>query len=199
MSDPAAPGDAPADLPAVRRPRARELRHLAAIEDSGIDLYLEALGEDRVGTALRSTAPSGQQRADAPGFLLVIGEPAVGFVHVLHLDGSAHLEQVSVRPEQMRRGLGSALVRAAAAEARAEGYPQLSLCTYRDLAWNAPFYERLGFRVVGDLVPYQQRLREHEVSLGLDESGERVVMALDLTPQVTDELDYDARHDEPRS
>ena len=47
-------------------------------------------------------APHGQQRAAAPGFLLVVDGapegPAVGFVHVLEVDGLAHLEQLAVLP-----------------------------------------------------------------------------------------------------
>lgn len=167
----------------VRAPRASELRRLADIENSGIGLYTDWFGEDRVGDALRSPAPTGQQRAAAPGFLLVAGEPPVGFAHVLHLDGFAHLEQVSVVPEQMRRKVGSALVRAAMREAEADGFTRLSLCTYLEAPWNAPFYAGLGFSVVEDLVPFQERLRTHERSLGLDESGERVVMSVDLVPQ----------------
>jgi len=172
----------PDDEVVVRPPRASELRRLADIENSGLPLFTDWFGEDKVGDALRSPAPTGPQRADAPGFLLVVGKPVVGFVHVLHLDGFAHLEQVSVVPEAMRRKVGTALVRAAMREAEAEGFTQLSLCTYRDVPWNAPFYERLGFRVVEDLLPFQRRLRVHEIALGLDESGERVVMSADLSP-----------------
>lgn len=166
----------------VRRPRASELRRLADIENSGIGLFTDFFGEEHVGDALRSPAPTGQQREDAPGFLLVVGRPVVGFAHVLHLDGFAHLEQVSVLPEQMRRGLGTALVRAAMREAEADGFDRLSLCTYRDAPWNGLFYAGLGFTVLDDLLPFQRRLRVHEVSLGLDESGERVVMSTDLSP-----------------
>jgi hypothetical protein len=37
------------------------------------------------------------------------------------------------------------LVRAGQIDARNTGFKALTLTTFRDLAWNAPFYARLGF------------------------------------------------------
>jgi GNAT superfamily N-acetyltransferase len=101
-------------------------------------------------------------------------------VHVLDLDGNAHLEQISVRPESQRRGIGAALVLAAMAEARRQGHDRMTLCTYRDVPWNGPFYAGLGFTEVTELAPYERRLREHERRLGLDINGVRVVMEVAL-------------------
>ena len=91
--------------------------------------------------------------------------------------GRQHLEQLSVLPAQGRRGIGGALVAAALEEARWAGYDEMSLCTYRDVPWNGPFYARLGFEPVEHLAAHQQRLRDHEVELGLDADGVRVVMS----------------------
>jgi GNAT superfamily N-acetyltransferase len=106
----------------------------------------------------------------------------VGFVHVLELDGHAHLEQLSVRPEAQRQGVGTDLVRAAMHEARRDGHRWLSLCTYRDVAFNGPFYATLGFEESTDLLPFQQQLREHETEIGLDVDGPRIVMSVALRP-----------------
>lgn len=157
----------------VRRARARDLRHLQQIEDAADPMFADFVGHP---TGFGSS-PTGHERADLPGFLLVAGDPPVGFAHLLVLDGHAHLEQVSVHPEQMRRGVGSALVQAVLAEARAEGFVEVSLCTFRDVPWNAPLYAALGFSEVASLQPYQRRLRDHEVDLGLDALGSRLVMS----------------------
>lgn len=127
-------------------------------------------------------APTGGEREAEPGFLLVAGDPVVGFVHVLLIDGDAHLEQVSVHPDHGRQGIGAALVRAAMHEARRDGHDRLSLCTYRDLPWNGPFYAALGFAEVleADLLPFQRRLRDAERAMGLDRAGVRVVMSVPL-------------------
>ena len=56
----------------------------------------------------------------------------------------------------------------------------LSLCTYRDVPWNGPFYRGLGFTEVTDLAAYERRLRDTERELGLDINGVRVVMEVAL-------------------
>ena len=168
--------NAPADV-TIRPARPSDLRHLAAVEDSGGPLFAAAFGDD-IAPVLLSPAPSGSDRALRPGFLLVavVDGRVVGFAHVLDIEGHAHLEQLSVAPEHGRRGIGSALVAAALEEARREGYDAMSLCTYRDLPWNGPFYARAGFVEVREPAAFQRRLHEHEIALGLDRNGVRVVM-----------------------
>jgi ribosomal protein S18 acetylase RimI-like enzyme len=172
----------------VRPARAADLKQLAPLEEAGGPMFEEALG-DLTGDPLMSPAPRGGDRDDTPGFLLVVGrvgEP-VGFVHVEVVEGFAHLAQLSVHPDAMRQGIGSALVRAAMAEARALGYDRLSLTTYRDLPWNGPFYARLGFVEATRPEPFELRIREEERRLGLDRHGPRSVMEVALTREVTGE------------
>ena len=69
----------------------------------------------------------------------------VGYLVGRRVDGRAHLEQVSVRPSHQRRGIGQALIDRLEAWARAEGLRAITLATFRDVPWNAPLYERLGF------------------------------------------------------
>jgi ribosomal protein S18 acetylase RimI-like enzyme len=163
----------------VRPARAADLTQTAAIENAGGPQFQEYFG-DAIEPILLSPAMDGRQRAAEPGFLLVAGEPPVGFVHVLLIDGHAHLEQLSVLPEHQRHGIGAALTRAAMDGARAQGFDRLSLCTYRDVPWNGPFYRDLGFTEVTDLAPYERRLRDKERDLGLDINGVRVVMEVAL-------------------
>ncbi|TIC84053.1 GNAT family N-acetyltransferase [Nocardioides sp. GY 10127] len=174
----------------VRPARPSDLRHLAAVEDSGAEPFRALLGA-AAPPALLAAAPSGLERDAAPGRLLVAAErdgsdsAVVGFAHVLHVPGEAtpdgfaraHLEQVSVLlPTHGRRGIGTALVRAALEDARWDGFERLSLCTYAEIPWNGPFYRRLGFEEVAEPEPWQARIRAHERSLGLDGAGRRVVM-----------------------
>jgi GNAT superfamily N-acetyltransferase len=64
------------------------------------------------------------------------------------VDGCTHIDQVSVAPAHSGRGLGAGLIEHAAAIARAEGRPALTLTAFRDVPWNAPYYQRLGFLIV---------------------------------------------------
>lgn len=163
---------------AVRPARARDLPLLAEIEDSGLPMFEEVLG-DLTGDPLASPAASGHDRAREPGFILVAGDPAVGFAHVRDLESHAHLEQLSVHPDHARRGVGAALLEAVAERATLKGHGSLTLTTYAEIPWNAPFYARHGFVEVGADEPRtatQLAISEHEEELGLSRHGRRIWM-----------------------
>jgi GNAT superfamily N-acetyltransferase len=106
----------------------------------------------------------------------VDGTP-VAYLAAEVVDGALHVEQVTVHPRAARRGLGGELLEHAAGLARARGLAALTLTTFRDVPWNAPYYERLGFRAVPEpgLGPGLRAVRRHEASIGLD-AWPRVVM-----------------------
>ncbi|OII65313.1 GNAT family N-acetyltransferase [Streptomyces sp. CC77] len=97
------------------------------------------------------------------------GRPAAYLVWD-EVDGAAHIEQVSVHPDAARRGLGRALVEDLAAHAVALRLPALTLTTFRDVPWNAPYYARLGFRVLDEteLTAGLRAVRRAEAAHGLD-------------------------------
>jgi len=73
---------------------------------------------------------------------------AVGFALVVEIGRHAHLEELDVLPSHGRQGIGSALVDVVCSWARERGYPAVTLRTFRDVPWNAPFYLKHGFSVV---------------------------------------------------
>jgi GNAT superfamily N-acetyltransferase len=75
----------------------------------------------------------------------------IGFLAAYELDGAFHIAELSVASSQQRRGIGAELIAFALIEAQAGGFRSATLTTYRDLAWNAPFYARLGFTEIGAL------------------------------------------------
>ena len=154
----------------VRPARPEDLDEVTAIEGEADQTFVPLFGP------LDWRPTKGQWRVGVPGFLLVAGDPVAGFAHVMELEGIAHLEQLAVRPAAHRQGIGTALVRASMAEAARRGYAEISLCTYADVPWNAPFYRLLGFEELTELGPLHRRMREHEQDIGLDEHGRRVVM-----------------------
>ena len=86
------------------------------------------------------------------------------------VDGNLHIEQVSVHPGYGHRGLGRSLIEHAAAVARADDQPALTLTTFTEVPWNAPYYERLGFRPLPPFeeTPGLRAIRRHEAGHGLD-------------------------------
>jgi GNAT superfamily N-acetyltransferase len=124
------------------------------------------------------------QQAQAAGLLWVAllpgGEP-VGFALVKLLVVGPYLAEVDVHPTHGRRGLGRRLVAAVCEWAAAAGYSAVTLITFRDIPWNAPFYTRLGFRALdpAELAPELAERVRREAAHGLD-PAQRVVMRYDI-------------------
>lgn len=108
--------------------------------------------------------------------VLASGAPA-GFAVAGPLGHGLHLRELSVDPAHGRRGLGTALVETVIAAAREQGFAGVSLTTFRDVPFNAPFYARLGFDELA-LDRADAALRDafvREVPVGVD-PPERVLM-----------------------
>ena len=103
-------------------------------------------------------------------WVAVEGDLVTAYMVVDLLTNSVHIEQVTVDPAYSRRGHGAALIERADAYARTVGRPALTLTTFTDVAWNAPYYERLGFRTISATEMDQEllRVRETEAQHGLD-------------------------------
>jgi GNAT superfamily N-acetyltransferase len=123
-------------------------------------------------------------RAHDEGRLIVARDASgrvVGFAHLVWLGEFAHLEEIDVDSDFGRRGIGRMLVEAACEWARAKSSDRITLSTFRDVAWNAPFYARLGFRTLfaNQLIVALRDLRAKERGEGLD-LNKRVVMCRSL-------------------
>ncbi len=90
------------------------------------------------------------------------------------------LDQVSVDPDLGGQGVGRRLLNAVASEARDLGYKAITGTTFRDVAFNAPFYGRLGCTEDPQPHPTMVQRRRVESALGLDNFGPRVVMRMSL-------------------
>lgn len=163
----------------IRRAAPNDYLAVESIENAADQLLIDRLSPDSW-----EPAPSGLSRAAEHGFVLVAEETEtgaiVGFVHVLEGDGIAHLEQLSVLPQEGRRGYGRRLLEAAMNEARSRRYDRLTLRTYADVPWNAPFYARVGFVETEPTTDFHKRLVEVEERLGLTRYGRRVQMTAAL-------------------
>ncbi|MCI0140311.1 GNAT family N-acetyltransferase [Arthrobacter bambusae] len=135
----------------IRAARPDELERLRGIEFAAGEIFrscgMDAIADDEPLTVTELAI------FQSRGGVLVFADASdvpVGYLLVEHLDGNAHVEQLSVHPSHARRGLGSELLDGAEKWAQAEGLEWLTLTTFRDVPWNAPYYRRLGFE---DLEP----------------------------------------------
>lgn len=110
-----------------------------------------------------------------------LNEEPVGFAVVKTVDGQAHLHEVSVDQAHGRKGIGSRLIAAVVEWAKQNGHESLTLSTFRDIEWNAPYYRRLGFRDLDDreLSAGLKEVRRQEAESGLP-IEDRVCMILKL-------------------
>lgn len=115
-----------------------------------------------------------------------VDDRPIAYLLVDVLDGSAHVEQVSVHPDHARHGLGAALLDYATTWARQQGLAALTLTTFVDVPWNGPYYQRLGFRHLPDneLTPGLRAVRAREAECGLD-TWPRTTMRRDITSKLS--------------
>lgn len=94
----------------------------------------------------------------------------IGYATASVVDDEGHLDQVSVVPTASGQGIGRALIDHVHAWARDDGRDTVTLTTFLEVAWNGPYYERLGYVVVaaGDLGPELAAIRAAETAAGLD-------------------------------
>ncbi|WP_427196552.1 GNAT family N-acetyltransferase [Morganella morganii] len=66
---------------------------------------------------------------------------------VSNLGTGLHIDELSVSAAHQRQGLGRQLIERVQNVAIARGCASVTLTTFRDVAWNRPYYEHLGFEV----------------------------------------------------
>jgi predicted N-acetyltransferase YhbS len=93
----------------------------------------------------------------------------IGFAVTCMIDDIVHLHEMSIHPAQGRKGIGKQLILAACQWAKEEGKSAVTLSTFRDVPWNAPYYARLGFRILeeDELTIGLLEIRNHEAQNGL--------------------------------
>ncbi|WP_435036721.1 GNAT family N-acetyltransferase [Pseudomonas neuropathica] len=127
---PARPADAVA-LPAIERSAAElfrldpQLAWLADAEVAEVAQHVRAIEEANVWVAETTKL--------------------AGFLRAVEIDQHLHIEELSVSQAFQGQGIGRRLVSAAIENARQRQLSAVTLTTFSDLPWNAPFYQRMGF------------------------------------------------------
>lgn len=100
-------------------------------------------------------------------WLALANERPVGFLLAEAHPSSLFIVELSVDLAWQGNGIGRQLIARAADHARKVGLTSLTLTTFRDVPWNAPFYAKLGFEYVTELTPELREKREEEAAHGL--------------------------------
>jgi len=133
----------------LRLARADDANAMPAIERAAARLFLESSGLEHLDPE-DVWSQQELERLIRKGHSLVVhvGMALAGFLVSEPFRRELHIWEMDVHPDFQRRGIGQGLVRAAQIDARNSGFKAITLTTFRDLPWNAPFYERLGFEEV---------------------------------------------------
>jgi GNAT superfamily N-acetyltransferase len=157
--------------------RPRDLSLLPAIE-----LAAAALLEGHAPASVLNETTSEPEFREAQNagrlWVALSDDVPVGFAQAIVMNDEAiHLKEIDVDPAHGRRGLGTRLVKVVCDWAAHGAYQAVTLTTFGDLAWNLPFYARLGFEVLpqSEWDVQLAAIMADEVGRGLDPSR-RVVM-----------------------
>jgi GNAT superfamily N-acetyltransferase len=130
----------------IRSGTPSDLPLLAAIEDSGAETFT------RYGAPLADGSPPAPDdqwdAAQAAGLLWVAEDTETGLIGFLAAEraGSGlYIEEVDVLMEYQQQGHGRRLMQVAIDWAQAQGLADVTLTTFTNIPWNAPFYASMGF------------------------------------------------------
>jgi predicted N-acetyltransferase YhbS len=150
----------PAEIPLIR-----EIERASAQRFIGL---MDALAADEPSPVEALAA-----RIASDGLLVAVdADTPIAFVMFRPVEDGLYIEQLDVLPAFAGRRIGAALLDAVAERARSSGLARLTLSTFRDVPWNAPYYRRLGFADIADaaLTPGSLEIRREHLARGLDES-----------------------------
>ena len=168
----------------VRFARPDELDALPAIEIAADIRFQATAHADLVASYPTTGIADFAEAQDRWSLWVVVGEGdrPVGFAHCRRVgDGDMYVAQLSVHPGHAGNRLAARLLDRLAGYCGPRGLRRLTLTTFRDIPWNAPYYARLGFREVSDLAgePFLRRQIAEQIQAGFSPES-RVAMVREI-------------------
>lgn len=154
----------------LRLARAEDAAAFHRVEEDAADLLRDE--PSLAGVPIPPTASAEDHaRVIAKGRSLtaLVGNEIVGFAAAAPVGRELHLHELSVARAHQGRKIGATLLEALVVDARNSGYRAITLNTFRDIPWNAPFYARHGFIEVENLDgrPHLAESQACAIALGL--------------------------------
>lgn len=102
-------------------------------------------------------------------WLALADDRPIGFLLAQAQGSSLFIAEISLDLAWQGKGVGRRLIEYVSQQARERSFTALTLTTFRDVPWNAPFYAHLGFEVLPDktLCAALRQKREEEAAHGL--------------------------------
>lgn len=149
------PTTPPGITPTIVKAEPEHLSPLPAIERAAAALFPSDLLPEILKNEVTSLADLARAQQAGRLWVALISttdnryeQQPVGFALASTLGSDAFLVEMDVHPDYQQQGLGRALITTVAHWAKDAGYARLTLTTFAELPWNAPFYQRMGFEVL---------------------------------------------------
>lgn len=169
----------------IRKAGPGDLRRIQDIEAAASELF-RAIGMDSIAddTPVSLTEPRAYQCGGKAWVATDAADHPIAYILVEVADTLGAYRASHSPPHHSRQGLGRDLIDHVARWAQGSGISGITLTSFRDVPWNAPYYERLRFARLAERewpdAPRQTIKREHQH--GLD-AWPRVVMTKRINPE----------------
>lgn len=104
-------------------------------------------------------------------WVLCFDEKVIGFICTERLseENCLHIHEFAIAQAFQRKGFGENLLKHVIIWAEQQQIARLTLTTFKEVPWNAPFYKKVGFSIVSEenLDKRLQALLQGEVQVGL--------------------------------
>ena len=131
--------------PTIRLARPDEAALICEIEDDAAERYRGSAHEYVVDHGPSPPEAYAELAEQGLVFLAELDGAPAGMAAGEAFPKALHLHELAVRHALQGQGVGRALVKAVAKEARRRGLPAVTLTTFATIPWNGPWYARLGF------------------------------------------------------
>ena len=155
----------------IREARATDIEHLPEIERSAAQIFkqekdLAWLADDKV----QPTSLHQNYIQSRNSWVAVHDEIPVGFINGVEYNNTFHICELSVSEAWQSQGVGRALLNAVEQIMRNRGIAFMTLTTFKEVPWNAPFYEKLGYVTLleKDLSIFLMDILDEEAEAGFD-------------------------------
>lgn len=130
----------------IRLARREDAEAFHAVENDAATLLADEPSLEGIPTPPAGSAEHYQKLiAQRQCLSALVADEVIGFAAAGRVGRELHLHEISVARAHQRNGIGATLLRALAIDARNSGLRAITLNTYRDIPWNAPFYAQHGF------------------------------------------------------
>lgn len=99
---------------------------------------------------------------------VAVEQQLISFIEVEVMYQALHIWELSVDSRWQRKGIGRALLQKVIMQAKQLNYDHVTLSTFRDVAWNGIYYQKLGFTIISaeNLTLSLQAILKKEMAYG---------------------------------